>query len=369
MKTLESMVKMGHENIIYGYDEETGLQAIIAIHDTTLGPAIGGTRFYDYACQDEALYDVLRLSKGMTYKNAAAGLKNGGGKAVIIGDPKKLKTPELLKAYGRIVNRTNGSYYTAEDMNINCDDVAHINSETPYCVGRPAVSGNPSPYTARGVYQGIKACAKAVFGTPDLKGRTINVTGVGSVGMNLVRMLVEDGAIVRVADVYGPAVDKAVAEYGVTPAQVNLIHQLEADIFAPCAMGAVVSKDNAEEFNCKIIAGAANNVLVDDEAGEKLHELGILYAPDYIINAGGVINCGLEIAEGGWSKEKADALVDKVYDNVAMVLEMAQEKNIPTYRAADEYAISIIQAAKEKASGKALFIPEGHPDTGVSETA
>jgi leucine dehydrogenase len=346
MKTLENVIEMGHENILYCYDEETGLKAIIAVHDTTLGPAIGGTRFYDYANEDEALYDVLRLSKGMTYKNAAAGLKIGGGKAVIIGDPKKIKTPELLKKYGQFVNRLNGNYYTAEDMNRGCDDVDHINSETPYCVGRPSVSGNPSPYTARGVYQGIRACAKEVFGTDDLKGRTINVTGVGSVGMSLVSMLHADGANVTVADVYAPSVEKAVAEFGVKTAEVSEIHKLEADIFAPCAMGAIINVDNADEYNCKIIAGAANNVLVNDAAGDKLHELGILYGPDYIVNAGGIINCALEIAEGGWSKEKAEKLVDGVYDNVAMVIKMAKERNVPTYKAADEYALSIIAAAK-----------------------
>jgi len=348
MKTLKSMAEMGHENILYCNDAETGLKAIIAVHDTTLGPAIGGTRFYDYEDQDEALYDVLRLSRGMTYKNAAAGLKIGGGKAVIIGDPKKLKTPELLKKYGQFVNRLNGCYYTAEDMNIGCDDIDHVNSQTPYCVGRPAVSGNPSPYTARGVYQGIRAAAKEVFGTDDLKGRTVNVTGVGSVGMCLVEMLHNDGAIITVADVYTPSVEKAVADFGVKRAEVSEIHRIGADIFAPCAMGAIISVDNAHEYKCKIIAGAANNVLVDDAAGDKLHELGVLYAPDYIVNAGGIINCALEIDEDGWSKEKADKLVDEVYNNVAMVIKMAKEKDIPTYKAADEYAMSVIAVAKEK---------------------
>ena len=347
MKTLENIIEMGHENILYCYDEETKLKAIIAVHDTTLGPAIGGTRFYDYESEDKALYDVLRLSKGMTYKNAAAGLKNGGGKAVIIGDAKKIKTPELLKRYGQFVDRLNGCYYTAEDMNISCDDVNHINSQTPYCVGRSQVSGNPSPYTARGTYQGIRACAKEVFDTDDLAGRTINVTGVGSVGLNLVRMLHNDGAIITVADVYAPAVEKIVAEFGVRAVEVKEIHKLEADIFAPCAMGAIVSVDNAHEYNCKIIAGAANNVLVDDAAGDKLHELGILYAPDYIINAGGVINCGLEIADGGWSNEKAIKLVDVIYDNVSMVIKMAKERNFPTHKASDEYALSILAAAKK----------------------
>jgi len=346
MKTMEQITKMGHENVLYCYDEATGLKAIIAIHDTTLGPAIGGTRFYPYASDEDALYDVLRLSKGMTYKNAASGLRNGGGKAVIIGDPKTLKTPELLKRYGQFVDRLNGAYYTAEDMNISESDVEHINSQTDYCVGKKQLSGNPSPYTARGVYRGIKACAKEVFGTDSLKGLRINVTGIGSVGYNLVRHLHEEGAIITVADVYQPAIDRVVSEFGVAVAAVDQIHKQEADIFAPCAMGAIVSVENAADHNCKIIAGAANNVLVDDAAGDKLHELGILYAPDYIINAGGVINCGLEIAEGGWIQEKATALADGIYDNVAMVIDMAKERGIPTYKAADEYARSILAAAK-----------------------
>lgn len=346
MKTMEAITKMGHENVLYCYDEATGLKAIIAVHDTTLGPAIGGTRFYPYASDEDALYDVLRLSKGMTYKNAAAGLKNGGGKAVIIGDPKVLKTPELLKRYGQFVERLGGSYYTAEDMNISEADVEHINSQTAYCVGKKALSGNPSPYTARGVYRGIKACAKEVFGSDSLKGLRINVTGIGSVGYNLVRHLHEEGAIITVADVYQPAVDRVVSEFGVGVAPVETIHTLAADIFAPCAMGAIISADNAASHNCKIIAGAANNVLVDNAAGDKLHELGILYAPDYIINAGGVINCGLEIAVGGWSQEKAMALADDIYDNVAMVIETAKKRGIPTYLAADEYAESILEAAK-----------------------
>lgn len=346
MKALENAMEMGHENVLYCYDKETGLKAIIAVHDTTLGPAIGGTRFYDYATEDEALYDVLRLSRGMTYKSAAAGIKIGGGKAVIIRDPKTAKTPELLKKYGQFVNRLNGSYYTAEDMNIGCADVDHINSETPYCVGRPAVSGNPSPYTARGVYQAIRASAKEVFGTDDLKGRTVTLTGVGSVGFALVGMLVEDGADVTVADVYAPSVEKAVAEYGVKTADVSEIHKIEADIFAPCAMGAIISVDNAAEYNCKIISGAANNVLVDTAAGDKIHELGILYAPDYIANAGGIINCAMEIDPDGWSKERALAAVDKIYDNVTMVIETAKKEGIPTYVAADRYAESMIAAGK-----------------------
>lgn len=347
MKTLENMIEMDHENIVYCYDEETGLKAIIAVHDTTLGPAIGGTRFYNYNNEDEALYDVLRLSKGMTYKNAACGLNAGGGKAVIIGDPKKIKTPELLKAYGRMVNRLNGSYYTAEDMNISEEDVHYINSQTNFCVGKKSVSGNPSPFTALGVYRGIKAAVNEVFGSDDLKDKKIAICGIGSVGYYLAEMLYKDGAILTVADLNDEATKRAEQELGANVVAVGNIFTVECDVFAPCAIGAIVSKENAKKFNCKIIAGAANNVLVDDAAGNELHKLGILYVPDYIINAGGIINCSQEIEVGGYNKEKVIDLVNKVYDKVTMVIKTAKEREIPTYKVADEYALSILKGAKK----------------------
>ena len=345
MKTLENMMEFSHENVLYCYDEETGLKAIIAVHDTTLGPAIGGCRFYNYATEEDALYDVLRLSRGMTFKNAAGGLHAGGGKAVIIGDPTKIKTPELLKAYGRMVNRLGGAYYTGEDMNINEQDIEDM--DTPYCVGRKEVSGNPSPFTAFGVYQGIRAAAKEIFGTDDLKGRSVNVVGIGAVGYPLLELLHKDGAILTVADVKQVAVDKAVQELGATAVSVDEIQFMECDIFAPCAMGAIISQENAKDMKCKIIAGSANNVLIDSLAGEAINNLGILYVPDYIINAGGVINCGYEVEPGGYNKEKTDKLVAGIYDTVAMVIKTAKEKNISTSQAADEYAMGIINAAKK----------------------
>ncbi len=347
MKPMKDMMEFSHENVLFCYDEESGLKSIIAIHDTTLGPAIGGTRFYNYETEEDALYDVLRLSRGMTFKNAAGGLHAGGGKAVIIGDPTKIKTPELLKAYGRMVNRLNGAYYTAEDMNINEQDVEYIASETEYCVGKKAISGNPSPYTSLGVYQGIKAAAKEVFGTDDLKGRTINVVGLGAVGYPCAEMLHKEGAILTVADVKEEAVERAVKELGATAVSVNEIQFMECDIFTPCAMGAIISKDNVKDMKCKIIAGSANNVLVNNEAGDALDAAGILYIPDYIINAGGVISAGYEIEPGGWHKEKTLELVNGIYNTVEMVIATAKEKKIPTYKAADEYAMSIINAAKK----------------------
>ena len=347
IKTLESMKDMGHEQIVYCNDPETGLRAIIAIHDTTLGPAIGGTRFYDYASEEDALYDVLRLSKGMTYKNAACGLNAGGGKAVIIGDPKKLKNPDFLRAYGRFVNRLNGTYYTAEDMNISEEDVEHILETTPYCVGKKEISGNPSPFTALGVYMGIKAAAKEVFGNDDLKGRKVVVVGLGAVGSVVCDFLKEEGAELIVADVYQPSVDRVVAATGAKAVSVEEAFTTECDIYAPCAMGAIINVDNAKDLRCKIVAGAANNVLVDDAAGYELEKLGILYIPDYIINGGGVLNCGFEIEEGGYDKEKLTEMVKGIYNTVTMIIELGKEKGIPPFKAADAYAEARIEAAKK----------------------
>ena len=348
MKAFEKMNEMGHENLVYCYEKESGLKSIIAIHDTTLGPALGGTRFYNYANEDEALYDVLRLSKAMTLKNAACGLQAGGGKAVIIGNPEKIKTAELLKAYGRMINNLNGTYYTAEDMNISDTDIEIINSETTYCVGRKEIGGDPSPFTALGCYEGIKACVKEVFGSDNLEGKKISISGLGAVGYRLAEMLHEAGVLLTVADVKVEVTRKAEKDFGAKVVGINDIYSLECDVFAPCARGATVSKENAEKYKCKIIAGAANNVLVNDEAGDKLHKLGILYAPDYIINAGGIISCGNEINPEGYNKDEVITRVKKIYDRLAMIIKIAREKDIPTYKAADEYALGIIEAAKKK---------------------
>ena len=342
MKTLENMVNMEHEMVSYCYDKETGLKCIIAVHSTKLGPAIGGTRFYDYKTEADALYDVLRLSRGMTYKNSIGGLHAGGGKAVIIGDSKKIKSPALLKKYGSFVNRLNGSYYTAEDMNINEEDVAYINECTPYVVGKKDISGNPSPYTALGTYHGIRASVKEAFGTDSVKGLTIAMSGVGAVGYPLAEMLHKDGAKLIVADVNTEATARAAKELGATVVGVDDIYTQECDVFAPCAMGAIISKDNAKNFKCKVIAGCANNVLVDDAAGDELHKLGLVYAPDYVINGGGVISCGYEIEPGGWNKEKVIGLCENIYNTLEMIYKMSKETDVPTYKISDELALERI---------------------------
>jgi len=342
---LDKMQNYGHEEVVYARDEKTGLRTIIAVHSTVLGPAVGGTRFWNYATEDDALYDVLRLSRGMTLKNAAAGLKLGGGKAVIIGDPKKLKSQDFFHAYGRIINSLGGRYYTAEDVNISAQDIAYTNEVTPYVTGRPGISGNPSPYTARGVYMGIKAGAKVKFGSDSLKGKVIAVQGLGSVGYAMCEMLHSEGAILKVTDINPDAVQKAVSELGAEKITGDII-STECDIFAPCALGAVLNKDNVATLRCAMVGGCANNVLVDAEAGEAIEARDILYLPDYIVNAGGIISCSEEVATSNFDEKAVLKKVDDIYHTTLKVIGLAKERGITTYLAADEYAMSIVEAGK-----------------------
>ncbi|MCL1796003.1 MAG: leucine dehydrogenase [Clostridia bacterium] len=338
MQLFEMLNEYGHEQICFVRDESVGLRAIIAIHSTKLGPALGGTRFFDYAAEDDALFDVLRLSRGMTLKNAAAGLRLGGGKAVILGDPRKLKTKELLHAYGRFINSLGGKYYTAEDVNIGASDVAHIHETTGFVVGTPEISGDPSPFTARGVYLAMKAGANERFGSDSLAGKTVAVQGVGSVGFGLCGHLANENAKLIVCDVQPAAAGRAVQKYGAIAVPPEKIITSDCDIFAPCAMGAVLNTENVHKLKCSLIAGAANNVLMDAATGDMLAGMGILYLPDYIINAGGVINCGMEITEERYDADAVNAKVDAIYATTRTILLNAKAKGISTYRAADEYA-------------------------------
>lgn len=345
MSIFDQMESYGHEQLVFGRDEKTGLKTIIAIHNTVLGPAVGGTRFWNYPSEEDALYDVLRLSRGMSLKNAAAGLKLGGGKAVIIGDPAKLKSPELFHAYGRIIESLGGKYITAEDVNINTEDIANVKVATSYVTGTKEISGNPSPFTARGVYRGMKAGANVKFGTDSLKGLTVAVQGLGSVGYSLCEMLYAEGAALKVYDINQSAVDKAVSKLSATPITAEEILTTECDIFAPCALGAVLDSRNVKKLRCKMVCGAANNVLVDAATGEELEDLQILYLPDYIVNGGGIINCGEEITATKYDAETVLAKVDRIYDTALSVVKLAKDKGITTYAAADEYALGIIQSA------------------------
>ena len=332
------------EEVVFFHDASSQLRGIVAIHSTALGPALGGTRFYPFKSEDDALRDVLRLARGMTYKAAAAGLDLGGGKAVIIGDPKRIKTEELLRAYGRFLESLGGRYITAEDVGTTGDDRDMIHRETRFVTGvSPAMggSGDPSPVTAWGVYQGMIACAEEAWKDASLKDRRVAVQGVGKVGFHLVKHLREAGASVVVSDVDVDAVARVVREFGVDTAEPDKIHAEDCDIFAPCALGAIIRDDTIPSLRCRVVAGAANNQLAASEHGEQLQELGILYAPDYIINAGGLINVADELR--GYDRERAMRQVETVYRNLRAIFSMANEEAISTSQAADRFALERVQ--------------------------
>lgn len=357
MGTFELISKHGdHEQVVFCHDKNVGLKAIIAIHNTSLGPALGGTRMWNYKNEDEALVDVLRLSKGMSYKAAAAGLNLGGGKAVIIGDSKTQKTEGLFRAFGQFVNSLNGKYITAEDVGTCEKDMEYIFMETPWVTGIPkdfGGSGDPSPYTAHGVLMGIKAAAKEKLGTDELKGMRVAVQGLGNVGSNLVKYLVEEGAKVTVADIDEARVKQHKDKYGVEVSSPEQILFTECEILAPCALGAVVNDNTITKLKCKAVSGGANNQLAEPRHGDQLRELGILYAPDYVVNAGGLMNVFVELE--GYSPERAFEKTRKVYDNVMNVFKIAKRDNIGTHTAADRLAeerMTTIGRLKQRHQGK-----------------
>ncbi|MCY8556847.1 branched-chain amino acid dehydrogenase, partial [Bacillus haynesii] len=339
-------------------DKQSGLKAIIAIHDTTLGPALGGTRMWTYESEEAAIEDALRLARGMTYKNAAAGLNLGGGKTVIIGDPRKDKNEEMFRAFGRYIQGLNGRYITAEDVGTTVEDMDIIHDETDFVTGiSPAFgsSGNPSPVTAYGVYKGMKAAAKAAFGTDSLEGKTVAVQGVGNVAYNLCRHLHEEGAKLIVTDINKEAVERAVAEFGARAVDPDDIYSQECDIYAPCALGATINDDTIPQLKAKVIAGAANNQLKETRHGDQIHDMGIVYAPDYVINAGGVINVADELY--GYNSERALKKVEGIYGNIERVLEISKRDRIPTYLAADRLAEERIERMRQSRS---QFLQNGH---------
>lgn len=357
MGTFELISKHGeHEQVVFCHDPHVGLKAIIAIHNTSLGPALGGTRMWNYKTEEEALVDVLRLSKGMTYKAAAAGLNLGGGKAVIIGDPKTQKSEGLFRAFGHFVNSLNGKYITAEDVGTNVTDMEHIYMETPWVTGIPkdfGGSGDPSPYTAHGVLMAIKASAKEKFGADSLKGLRIAVQGLGNVGSNLVRYLIEEGSQVIVADIDQARVADCANKYNAKTMGPDEILFADCDILAPCALGAVVNDSSITKIKAKVIAGGANNQLAESRHGDQLKELGILYAPDYVANAGGLMNVFVELE--GYSPDRAFEKTRKVYDNMLRVFEIAKRDNVSTNVAADRLAeerIRTIGRLKQRHPGK-----------------
>ena len=331
-----------HEQVVFCSDEKTNLKAIIAVHNTTLGPAAGGSRFWDYASDEDALKDVLRLSKGMTYKNAMAGLKLGGGKAVIIGDPKSIKSEDLFKAFGKSVNDLGGRYYTAEDVNITTDDMAIVNQVTDYVSGLEGKSGNPGPFTALGTFLGIKAAVKFKLGRDDLTGIKVAVQGLGSVGYSLCEKLHDAGAKLIVTDINQQALDKAATELDATIVGLDDIYSQDVEVFSPCALGASINDDSLAQLKAVIIAGCANNQLAEVRHDQALTNQGILYAPDYVINAGGIINVALEIYPEPYCADKATVLVEEIYQTLMTVFTKAKEQGLPTGQVADGMAREII---------------------------
>ncbi len=352
MEIFKYLGKYDYEQVVICNDSSSGLKAIIAIHDTTLGPALGGTRMWTYDNEDLAFEDALRLARGMTYKNAAAGLNLGGGKTVIIGDPKKNKNPEMFRAFGRYVQGLSGRYITAEDVGTTVEDMDIIHEETNFVTGiSPAfggASGNPSPITAYGVYRGMKAAAKEAFGTDSLEGRTIAVQGVGNVAYSLCKHLHEEGAKLIVTDINKEAVKRAVDEFGAKAVGLEEIYSINCDIYSPCALGATVNDQTIPLLKAKVIAGAANNQLRSTEHGDMIHEMGILYAPDYVINAGGVMNVADELQ--GYNRERALKKVETIYNNIEKVIEIAKRDHIPTYLAADRMAEERIERVRKSRS-------------------
>lgn len=336
MKVFDYLEAYDYEQLVLCQDKSAGLKAIIAIHDTTLGPALGGTRMWTYDSEDDAIMDALRLARGMTYKAAAAGLNLGGGKAVIIGDPARDKSEALFRAFGRYVESLNGRYITAEDVGTSVQDMDYIRMETSFVTGFSGGSGDPSPATALGVWYGMKAMAKETFGSDSLEGKIIAVQGLGHVGYHLCRHIAKEGAKLVVTDINQENVRRVTAEFQAQAVTPDKIFGVECDIFSPCALGAVVNDETIPCFKCQVIAGAANNVLQEDRHGEMLERKGILYAPDFVINAGGLINVAGDLQ--GYNREKAYQKIEIIYSNIERVLAIAKRENIPTYQAANRMA-------------------------------
>ena len=325
-----------HEQVSAYYDPATGYRGIIAIHSTVLGPALGGTRFWDYPDDTAALIDALRLARGMTYKAAVAGLNLGGGKSVILGDNRTTRREALFRAHGRHVESLKGRYITAEDVGTTTSDMEYIKAETNHVTGLIGKSGDPSPVTAYGVFRGIKACAAHRYGSDSLRGKHVTVQGVGSVGYQLARLLQADGARLTCTDIDPERVRRVVTELGAAAVGTEEIYDVAADIFAPCALGAVINDATIPRLRVAIVAGAANNQLAEDRHGDLLEARHILYAPDYVINGGGLINVNAELH--GWAPERARSKAGEIYDAILRVFEIAGEEGIPSYRAADRLA-------------------------------
>ncbi len=336
MQVFKGMDKYDHEQVVFYREASIGYLGIIAIHDTTLGPALGGTRFWNYSSEDEALTDVLRLSRGMTYKAAVAGLNLGGGKSVIIGDPNTPRREMIFRAHGRAVETLKGRYITAEDVGTSVEDMDYVHMETQHVVGIAGRSGDPSPVTAYGTYRGMKACALEKYGDDSLKGKTVAVQGVGHVGYYLCENLAAEGTKLIVTDIAEDKVARCVDDFGAEAVKPDAIYGVDAEIFAPCALGAIVNSETIPQLKCDIIAGAANNQLATEEDGKAVQERDILYAPDYVINAGGLINVYSELAD--WTTDRSKRKAGEIYQTLLEVFELAREEKLTTGEAADRIA-------------------------------
>ena len=351
---IAQMVLNNHEQVVFCNDNDTGLKAIIAIHNTVLGPSMGGTRMWPYKNEVEALTDVLRLSRGMTYKSSVAGLNLGGGKAVIIGDAKTQKNEAVMRRFGKFVNSLSGKYITAEDVGISTKDMEYIKMETDFVSGLPenmGGSGDPSPVTAYGVYISMKAAAKEKWGSDSLSGKKIVVQGIGHVGESLVKYLSKENASVFIYDINQERLKSIANETKATViTHAESLYDLEMDIYAPCALGATVNSDTLNRLKCAIICGAANNQLEDEHVhGKMVMDKGILYAPDFVVNAGGIINVYYELE--GYNRERSMAHAEKIYDTTSSIFKMSREQQIPTYMAANRLAEKrIADIAKIKVS-------------------
>ncbi len=342
MKLFDTIADMGHEQLVLCQDSASGYRGIIAVHSTVLGPALGGTRFWNYATDEEAIVDSLRLARGMTYKNAVAGLNLGGGKSVIFGDNKTADREMIFRAHGRFVESLGGRYITAEDVGTNTADMDFVHMETEYVSGLAGRSGDPSPVTAHGVFRAIQASAKERWGSDDLSTKTVAIQGCGHVGSYLAKELHAAGAKLIVTDIDAECVKRVVTEFGARAVTSDEIYGVQADIFAPCALGAIINDKTIPQLKVDIVAGAANNQLLEERHGNELEKRNIMYAPDYVANAGGVINVYSELA--GWTSARAFRKADEIYDTILKVYRIANTEKIPTYLAADRLAEQRIRA-------------------------
>lgn len=327
----------GYEKVVRCKDEASGLHALIAVHDTTLGPSLGGMRMWPYQSEDEALTDVLRLSKGMTRKSAVAETGLGGGKSVIIGDPATMKSPALFRAMGRFIDGLDGMYITAEDMNIGIPDLEIVKQETRWVTGlsrESGSSGNPSPYTAKGCMFGLGAVTEELYGDRSLEGKRILIQGVGAVGGRLAEYLHEQGAHVIISDIKDDRMRELQERFGYETVDDEVHLDVECDIYAPCARGAGINDETIPQLKCKAVAGCANNQLAESRHAQVLREAGILYAPDFVLNAGGIINVSVELLDGGYKEEVALERIARIYDNLKQVFQISREEDVPTVAAA-----------------------------------